>query len=111
MSDWRCKYTIDMEAGRFTREDLEGDDKAGGCDAFVFVSMLYPEDGSYSQVVLSFDGRADGAELDDTDLFKVWSMLGAQLAGSESLSSNRRALCQSVLDAMRRAIGVEVPVP
>lgn len=102
---YKVKYVLQPESGRFTADECA--EAGGGCDAFVLVSILHPEDGGYSQAVVSFDGRSDGAPLTDADLWKVWSMLGAQLAGSANLREewpNRHALADEVHERIRGAI-------
>jgi hypothetical protein len=106
MDTYRVKYRVDeLEAGNFTKaECLEA---GGGCDALVLISMLFPEDGSYSQQVVSFDGRAGGDPISDSDLWKVWAMIAAQLAQNESFKAEhvaKHGLVEAVHESIRIAI-------
>ena len=91
---YHTRYTFEPQAGAFTRDELGPDE--GACDAFVFVSMLYQEDGSYSQQVATFDGRDRGEPLAPEELFKVWCLLATELSGREDLSEGRRDLCARI---------------
>lgn len=70
---YKIKYDLPHEVGNFTGEEIKKEGK-GGTDAFIFVSMLYPEDGSFSMRLLTKDGRTND-ELDANEIWKVWSML------------------------------------
>ena len=48
---YKVKYSIEMERGEFTKEDLEKAGK-GGTDALFFVSMLYPPEWEASRCCL-----------------------------------------------------------
>ncbi len=102
---YKVKYSLEPEAGEFTAEECR--EAGGGCDAFMLVSMLYPDDGGFSQSVVSFDGRKDGDPLTDGELWQVWSVLAAGLARSESLREdwpNRHALVDEVHERIRATI-------
>ena len=102
---YKVKYGLEPEAGEFTPEECR--EAGGGCDALVLVSMMFPADGSYSQAVSSFDGRTGGHPLHDSELWRVWSVLAAQLAGSETLRKQwpkRHALVDEVHERIRAAI-------
>lgn len=75
---YKTKYQLDADYGEFTKEEIKKEG-AGGCDAFVFFSLIYPEDGSYSQTFFSSDGRNKGKDLDSNELWKVWSMFTKNL--------------------------------
>jgi hypothetical protein len=74
------------------------------CDAIVFLSMIYPEDGSFSLLVESLDGRKPGHErVSEQDLFKCWFMVGIRL--SKSLPQGwRRDLCEKVAQRVREHV-------
>jgi len=77
----------------------------GGCDAVLFCSMIYPEDGSFSVYFIGVDGRKNGKQmedsLEDNEWFKVWSMLANRLAKSETLEPRKKALCDSAFEDIR----------
>lgn len=101
---YKLKYLLDMKAGEFTKDELKPDE--GATDALLIASILYPEDGSLSVHFVSRDGRAgntDLCELADIEWFMVWSMLTARLARSETLSPQKKELCNEVFDVIRSA--------
>lgn len=74
----RYKIEIDHQPEGYMPEDAS--DEHGLTDALVAVSMLYPEDGSYSQqIILAADGRT-GKLLPNKDIFKMWLTMGLGLA-------------------------------
>ena len=75
----------------------------GACTALVIGSLLYPEDGSYSSLFLSLDGRT-GKELEDAELWKAWLMLARQLSESKTLHESKRELCERVFEAVASAM-------
>jgi hypothetical protein len=82
---YSMRYTLKPEAKKdgFTKEDaMKG---VGLCDAYLFVSILRPPDGSYSEYFFSNDGQKNGEELTDRDLFKHFCMLTMKLCKSENL--------------------------
>lgn len=87
---YKLKYDIETECGEFSAEELK-EEGVGGTDAFVFISMINPADGSYSQTFFSKDGRTD-KEVDSASLFKAWMLVGSALAKRDDLSAERRAL-------------------
>jgi hypothetical protein len=77
----------------------------GSCDAMLLASLIYPEDGSFSCLFVSADGRKGiQADLDDNEWFKVWSMLANRLANSETLSDNKKAFCHQVFEIIASAV-------
>lgn len=75
---YRIKYDIKVDCGEFTRDEIKKEG-VGGCDAFIFFSIIYPEDGSYSQTFYSSDGRNEGRALGSSELWKVWAMMTKNL--------------------------------
>jgi len=75
----------------------------GATDALIGISMLYPVDGSFSMMVSSLDGRT-GKEVDDNELFNVWSMLSKTLAESTTLGPGKKAFARQVFEEIRSVI-------
>jgi hypothetical protein len=109
MTDHRyyVKYKAEKLDPPLTKEEFlataDYEDDWGAADAVFIVSMLYPSDGSYSQLTLSMDGRT-GEPLEPDEQWKVWTVLAAVLAQREDLSAGRRALCKLVHDHVCAAI-------
>ena len=99
---YRLKYTLKTEPGEFKESDPR-EKQEGLTDALVLFSILYPEDGSYSQMSISFDGRkvTDGKTYDvnDNDMFKLWILLGADLARSGKLGIAKHLFVKEVWQA------------
>lgn len=82
MSDYGLKYKIiyDNNNGKgFTSQEIadacETDPETCSADAFLFVSILRHEDGSYSTCHVSVDGQNENKPIPELDIFKVWSLL------------------------------------
>jgi hypothetical protein len=100
------KYKLTYKIERITKKEMLEDPKRqdeGAADAFVFVSILYPPDGSLSTMIFARDGR-NGKVLDDLEVFKVWTMIAKQLSESKSLSFNKQVFCQHVFKSIQQAI-------
>lgn len=95
--------TYDAKAHPEGIEKEQVPDGQGGCTAVVIGSLLYPEDGSYSTVFASLDGRT-GEPLSDDELWKAWTMLTHQLGMSPTLTPNKKALCNEVFGIVKQAI-------
>lgn len=100
---YKIKYGLDFKVGRFTKEEIS-EEQRGGTDALIFVSLLFPENGSYSQNHFSIDGRNEGKDLPDEDLFKFWALLCHSLAKSETLSEDKRLFCEEVFEKHRQSV-------
>ncbi len=94
------KYRIEL--GEFTKEHLKNNDY-GGTDALILHSIIYPEDGSRSEVIASKDGRT-GEDLDDSEVFKSWVGMAKGLSESNTLGDGRRLFCKFVFETVRSAI-------
>ena len=75
---YKVKYNIDPEVGEFSAEEIRKEGY-GATDAFIFFSLIFYEDGIYSQNFFSFDGRNKGKSLSSNDLWKVWALLTKNL--------------------------------
>lgn len=100
---YKLKYFLKAESGEFKKEiaDKEG---CGLTDALLVVSMLYPEDGSYSQTFFSFDGNNKGEDISDNDLFKMWICIASTLKGKSDLVKWKREFAETVFQSYREAI-------
>ncbi len=89
-------------------ETLPDDHKWAACDAITLISMIYPADGSYSQMLMPIDGRpeakADHHTLDDHEVFKAWSILAERLARSKTLGPGKKGLASMVHEFVRDAV-------
>lgn len=97
---YKLRYKIESEAGKFKAEDAND---SGLTDALLIVSMIEAEDGSYSQDWFSHDGNTND-NITHQQLFKVWSMLGMQLARDKKLGGWHRALVESFAEALTDVI-------
>lgn len=95
MNEQRYPLTYELrgEDPPLTRAEIEPG--RGACDAVILLSLLYPEDGSFSLLIASKDGRT-GDEVSDAEIFKCWGMLAERLAESRTLSPNKRELARTL---------------
>lgn len=100
---YKTKYKLKPEYGKFTEEEIRKE-RIGGCDAFIFFSIIFPEDGSYSQTFYSFDGRNKGKELSSNDLWKVWAMMSKNLSDRTDLSEWKRELAEMTFNTIKEVI-------
>lgn len=96
---YKLTYDARVEDPPVTREQIEKVGR-GGCDAVVILSMLYPDDGSFSLAVVSLDGRT-GEQIEDKELFKAWWLLASRLGESETLDPVRRMLAKTSFELIR----------
>lgn len=110
--NYKLKYELTTDVGSFTADQIKAENK-GGTDALFLISMLYPEDGSFSMSFFSKDGRNGGQALPDTEMFKAWLLMGHKLSEREGLDDFRRGLASfpfisfvnAVTDSISRAEG------
>ena len=98
---YRFTYSFEPHPDGILSDDIPNGH--GACDAIVLGSIIYPEDGSLSTMVLSSDGRT-GKDLDDNEIFKFWTVLAKQLSESKQLSEGKLALCIDVFRTVQKAI-------
>lgn len=101
---YKLKYSCDADCRSegYTKEDIETDHD-GLCDAMIVISMLFNDDGSYSQCEMTADGRT-GKQLSTIDIFRAWSMLGMGLSEDESFTGWQKHITQLHADTMRMAL-------
>lgn len=100
---YRLKYDLKTEAGLFTSAEIKKNN-LGGTDALIVISMVFSEDGSYSQMINSFDGRNDEMPVSDNDLFKVWILLAKRLGESQTLPTMKRAQANDTFESFQKII-------
>lgn len=98
--NYKIKYTLEHEYGNFKADDLIKEGK-GGCDAYIFTSILYHDDGSYS---VKYFSRCDGNEsLSPEEEFKAWVLMGSRIEERlEEVGEEGKAIIAGTpLDMMR----------
>ena len=82
----------------------------GLTDACVFISMLFPPDGSYSQALASLEDGRTREPLSGDDLFKAWIMMAGQIQDNPTMGNGKREFVRTVwathVDAIRMARGL-----
>jgi len=97
---YKIRYDLAPEVGSFTKDEI-GD--MGGTDSFLVVSCLYPEDGSFSMLHTSLDGRT-GEEMTGRELFKIFIMLGKNLSERSDLDDLRKEISKFPAESFFAAI-------
>ena len=100
---YKLKYLLKSDSGNFLPSEINEDE--GLCDAMAFISILHPENGSYSQAIFSHDGRTN-KELTDQDKFKIWSMLGLSLSNESDLKGWHKQLVNLMAEALKQGINL-----
>ena len=87
---YKLKYRFKIvEVGEFLREEFKGRD-IGGCDSIMLTSILYPDDGSYSMMPMTFG--PDGKEMAAKEQFKAWVLMGKHISDRlKSTGENARS--------------------
>lgn len=93
---YRLRYDLKIEPGTFTKADANG---KGLTDSLILISMLYPADGSYSQAMVTNDGKGD--PLSANEIWKAWAVLTSALASRKDLHESKRELCELVMETIR----------
>lgn len=110
MSDHRYKllYKLEVPPKPLTKDEVpEG---WSATDALLLVSMLYPDDGSFSSLILPVDGRpgvpldSEQSVLSDDEMFKVWSLMAKRLSESKTLGAGKKDFARMVFETIRAAI-------
>lgn len=100
---YKLTYDVKTEAHPegIKKEDIpEG---MGGADALFFASIVHAENGASSTLFFSRDGRT-GEAMTDEEVFKLWTLLAATLASSNTLGASKRALCDMTFETIRKAL-------
>jgi len=98
---YRLLYDIQKKPEGILKEDIPKD--WGACDAIMIASILYPEDGSLSIMIIGEDGRTN-QKLSDEELFKVWAVLSAKLSESKTLGESQKDLCHITHSIIKNAL-------
>ncbi len=80
----------------FSKDEIETDEFNTACDAFVFVSILEEAKSHVSVAFYGKDGRDQGRNINDKELWKVWSALTYELSRSENLPDWKLQFCKVV---------------
>jgi len=99
---YKLKYSLAMEPGVWTKEQINADSNSnvGGTDAFLMFSCIYPTDNSLSVQHHSMDGRT-GKEMESSEIFKLWLMIGKALSEKTELGEVRRNLSRIPMEMFR----------
>jgi hypothetical protein len=88
----RYGYTLEEKEDGYSKE--EAIDDKGLTDCLLGISILLPEDGSYSQqICISAHGK-EKRELTQKEIFKAWLMLGISLHDTGALGGWQREFVQ-----------------
>lgn len=76
---YALRYTPNIEHREegYTKEDIIGN--CGLTDCFLGISILLPEDGSYSQCIAIKDNGKEKRQMTQAEIFKAWMTLGISL--------------------------------
>lgn len=103
MESRKYKIKYKMEFGEFTAEELKKEKDIGACDEILVCSKLAIKDGAASYLFLHRKGHKD-VEMDATDLFKIWSMLSAEILQRDDVINWHREILAESFDKVRKKI-------
>lgn len=98
---YRIRYDFRREVGKFQKEDANG---KGLTDAFIFHSILFPEDGSRDEAITSFDGRT-GEDLPPEEMFKSMVAMAHAILEDEASMNWHRASAGVLLGSVQSILG------
>lgn len=91
---------------KYAKEQSEIED-CGFCDAFAFVSIVYPEDGSASFLPMGMS--QDGTAMEGPEWFKVWCILAHQLSEDMEIGPERMKIASEAFEKIRELVLSERP--
>jgi hypothetical protein len=100
MSKYALRYQTNMEF----RDEGYTAEEAGDCgltDCFIGISILLPEDGSYSQAIVVADNGKEKRKMTQKEIFKAWMMLGLSLHDQGELQGWQAAHVKTHSDIIR----------
>jgi hypothetical protein len=103
MEKYLLTYTLEPEQHPDGVEKKDIPEGKGACDAFVFLSLLYPEDGSFSLKLITLDGRKGGEfpVMDSDEVWKCWAVLASMLSRDKTLHTEKREFCDLIFETIR----------
>lgn len=101
MNKYAIKYELNADSKKegYDKEEAENG-KYGLCDAFIFISIIQPEDGRYSIGLYSADGK-EKRDLTHEEIFKAWLMLGISLYDNKELKGWRHEFVKFHAETIR----------
>lgn len=85
MHKYKIRYKLSIEDRKEGYTAEERDEEQGLTDGILVVSMVYPEDGSYSQrIIMAYNGERHDA-MTEGELFKLWMTMGLGLADTTKI--------------------------
>lgn len=102
MTAYKMKYTLAVDYGNFTEPEVsELGDNTGAADSLFVVSVIH-EEGGMSIASFGLDGQTKGA-ITAIEIFKIWTLLAADLKDSAGLSSKAREIASKTLEEIRKS--------
>jgi hypothetical protein len=99
MTTYHLTYQINDHPDGITQAEVPSDH--GACNAILVVSVMYPEAGGVSMLMVDGDGRDLGQDLPAETLFSIWTMLAEKLSDRDDLANVPRAVCKAVMGEVR----------
>lgn len=110
MSKYALKYKLSLDNNNnmgFSKDEIvkshEENEMVGGTDALFIVSIIKPEDGSYSTCGFSFDGQNENKPISTLDMFKIFSLLASKLS-EEAPREWQRYIAKETFDKVCQVI-------
>ena len=100
MHNYKIRYDIDIENKPEGYSKEEADDK-GLTDGLLVISVLFPDDGGYSQQVVAACNGKENRPFTQDEVFKIWMMLGLSLHDTGQLTGWRKEAAHGFADAIR----------
>lgn len=100
MHKYKMRYKLQIEDCEEGYSVEDRTQEQGLTDGLFVVSMLYPEDGSYSQkIIMAYNGKKHDA-MTEGEVFKLWMTMGLGLADNSEIDG----IYRTILDAFQKMV-------
>lgn len=103
---WAMRFRFDAEFGEFEEKDFDGEFKSG-CDAFLGFQVLRYRNGSLGVTSFQWDGTKPDRKLSDEDVFRIWGVLGRQLAEKLSEGDWKKTFATMAMNSLTEVMNIQ----
>jgi hypothetical protein len=100
---YALRYSPNIEHREEGYEKSDCSDKCGLTDCLLGISMILPDDGSYSQQIVISEHGKEKRGLNQSEIFRIWATLGLSLHDSGKLDGWEKELVKLYAHIVREA--------
>ena len=106
MNDHKYTTQYSIENKSLSAEEIS--EGTGACNDIIIHSIILPDDGSYSHLLVSKSGDT-GDDLTGDELFKAWVMMAKTIADNPTTSPSKASLAEALFETVREAMLTKEP--